>query len=95
MAQPFEIRLGADGTNSFTFIEEDWSAEAMEPKLVPHETKFSKFAELPGLVAKTGRQGEKMDVAFIFAPSASPLGPILDAADALGRRVGTVYVFSE
>ena len=54
--QPFEVHVAADGAKTFVFCEEDWSGEGVDPVLKPKSTPFSDWAELPGLISKTGEQ---------------------------------------
>ena len=93
--QPFEIRLAADGTRTFTFVEEDWSGEGLDPVLKPKTIQLADWAELPAHIAQTGDQGEKVTVAFIYAPSTTPVTRLSPIVKALTPRIGTFYVFNE
>ena len=93
--QPFEIRLAADGSRTFTFVEEDWSGEGLDPALKPRTRPFKDWAELPGLLAQTGDQGEKITVAFVYAPADTPVSRLTPVVKALAGRIGTFYVFAE
>ena len=93
--QPFEVRMAADGAKKFVFVEEDWSGEGLDPVLKPRETPFAEWAELPGLIARTGERGAKINVLFIFAPRATPVAALTPAVSAAGDRIGTFYVFAE
>lgn len=92
--QPFEIRLAADGTRTFTFVDEDWSGEGLDPVLKPKTRILSDWSELPSCIAQTGEHGQKITVAFIYAPPETPLGRILPIAKTLASRIGTFYVFA-
>lgn len=93
--QPFEVHVSADGAKTFVFCEEDWSVAGDEPALRPHETSFSDWTELPGLIAKTGEQGAKVDVLFLFAPKTLPVTDLTPVVKAAGGRIGTFYVFGD
>lgn len=93
--QPFEVHLAADGAKTFTFVEEDWSGEGLDPVLRPKETPFKDWSELPGLIAKTGEAGEKINVLFLFAPKSMLVSALTPALPAVKSRIGTFYVFSE
>ncbi|MBQ4199284.1 MAG: hypothetical protein II649_05320 [Kiritimatiellae bacterium] len=93
--QPFEVRVSADGKKTFTFVEEDWSGEGLDPVLKPKETPFKDWSELPGLVAKTGEQGAKINVLFIFAPASTPVNALAPILSATAGRIVTYYVFGE
>lgn len=93
--QPFEVHVAADGKKTFVFVEEDWSGEGLDPVLKPKETPFSEWGELPGLIAKTGEHGEKINVLFIFAPKATPVSVLAPAISVIGNRIATSYVFGE
>ena len=93
--QPFEVHVAVDGSKKFVFIEEDWSGDGLDPVLKPRETSFSDWTELPGLIAKTGELGVKINVLFIFAPRAVPVSALAPAVAATAGRIGTFYVFGE
>ena len=93
--QPFEIRLAADGARSFTFVEEDWSGDGIDPVLKPKTTSFKEWSELPGIIAKTGEQGSKIMVMFIYAPKGARVADLTPAIGAVFPRVNTFYVFGE
>ena len=95
MFQPFEVHVAADGAKKFVFVEEDWSGEGLDPVLKPRETPFSDWSELSGLIARTGEQGAKINVLFLFAPRATPVSALTPVVSALGDRIGTYYVFGE
>ncbi len=95
MFQPFEVHVAADGAKTFVFVEEDWSGEGLDPVLRPKETPFAEWSELPGLIARTGEQGAKVNVLFIFAPRAMPVTALTPAVTAAAGRIGTFYVFGE
>ena len=93
--QPFEVHVAADGAKKFVFVEEDWSGEGLDPLLKPHETPFAAWSELPGLIARTGDQGAKVNVMFLFAPQATPVAALTPVVPALGDRIGTYYIFGD
>ena len=93
--QPFEIRLAADGTRTFTFVEEDWSGDGLDPVLKPKTRKVSEWTELPACLAQTGDQGEKVTVAFVYAPADTPVTRLSPIVKALDPRISTFYVFAE
>jgi len=93
--QPFEIHVSAEGARTFVFVEEDWSGPGDDPVLKPHETPFKDWNELPGLVARTGEQGGKVNVLFLYAPAATPVATLAPVITALGSRITTYYVFAE
>ena len=95
MFQPFEVHVAADGAKKFVFVEEDWSGEGLDPVLKPRQTPFSDWSELSGLIARTGEQGAKINVLFLFAPRATPVSALTPAVSAVGDRIGTFYVFGE
>ena len=95
MFQPFEVHVAADGAKKFIFVEEDWSGEGLDPVLKPHETPFAEWSEIPGLIARTGDQGAKINVMFLFAPQATPVAALTPVVSALGDRIGTYYIFGE
>ena len=91
--QPFEVHVAADGAKKFVFVEEDWSGEGLDPVLKPKETPFSEWKELSGLIAKTGEQGGKINVLFIFAPKGALVSELEPIVSVLGSRIATYYVF--
>ena len=93
--QPFEVHVAADGAKKFVFVEEDWSGEGLDPVLKPRETPFADWSELPGLIARTGEPGAKINVIFIFAPRATPVAALTPAVSVAGSRIATFYVFGE
>ena len=93
--QPFEVHVSADGAKKFVFVEEDWSGEGLDPVLKPHETPFADWTELPGLIGRTGEQGEKINVLFLFAPRGTPVASLTPVVSAVGDRLATFYVFGE
>ena len=93
--QPFEVHVAADGAKTFVFCEEDWSGEGVDPVLKPKTTPFSDWAELPGLISKTGEQGEKVNVMFLFAPKSCPVSTLTPVLAATAGRIGTFYVFGD
>ncbi len=93
--QPFEIRLGADGKRTFTFVEEDWSGEGLDPVLKPKTRTVASWKELPACIAQTGEQGEKVTVAFIYAPANAPVVSLTPLLKVLFPRIATFYIFSE
>ena len=93
--QPFEVHVAADGAKTFVFCEEDWSGEGVDPVLKPKATPFSDWAELPGLISKTGEQGEKVNVMFLFAPKSCPVSTLTPVLAATAGRIGTFYVFGD
>lgn len=93
--QPFEVHVAADGAKTFVFCEEDWSGEGIDPVLKPKATPFKDWSELPGLIAKTGEQGEKISVLFLFAPKSTPVADLTPILKATSTRINTFYVFGE
>lgn len=93
--QPFEVHVSADGSKRFVFVEEDWSGDGLDPVLKPRETPFADWGELPKLIAKTGEQGNKVNVLFLFAPKATPVAALSPVISAAGPRVATYYIFGE
>lgn len=93
--QPFEIRVAADGTRTFTFVEEDWSGDGLDPVLKPRTMPFKDWRDVLPLVAQTGEQGAKVNVAFIFAPKMTPVATLSPIVAALTPRISTFYVFGE
>ncbi len=93
--QPFEVRVKADGSKEFTFVEEDWSGEGLDPVLKPRTTQFKDWKDLLALISKTGRQGEKVDVMFLFVPSTMKVSDLSPVLDATMPRLSTFYIFAE
>lgn len=93
--QPFEVHVAANGARTFVFCEEDWSGEGIDPVLKPKATPFKDWSELPGLIAKTGEQGEKISVLFLFAPKSTPVADLTPILKATSTRINTFYVFGE
>lgn len=91
--QPFEVHVAADGVRKFVFIEEDYSGEGLDPVLKPHETRFSKWSELPALIKNT--KADKVNVLFIYAPQSTPVGELTPISAALSGRITTFYLFDE
>lgn len=93
--QPFEVHVAADGAKTFTFVEEDWSGDGLDPVLKPKTTPFKEWTELPGLIAKTGEQGSKITVLFVYAPKTARVVDLTPVIKAVEPRISTFYVFSE
>ena len=93
--QPFEVHVAADGAKTFVFCEEDWSGAGDDPVLRPRTTPLKDWSELPGLIAKTGEQGAKVDVLFVFAPKSAPVTDLTPVVSATAGRITTFYVFGE
>ena len=84
MAQPFELTIGA-ATNSFVFIEEDWTVEGDDPKLTPKEIPYADAAK-----------HERTDTCFIFAGRETKLERLMAAmAELKGSRILNWYVFDK
>ena len=93
--QPFEVHVAADGAKTFVFCEEDWSGPGADPVLKPKSTPFADWKELAGLIAKTGEQGSKVNVMFVFAPKTCLVSDLTPVIGATAGRIGTYYVFGE
>ena len=93
--QPFEIRLASDGSRTFTFVEEDWSGDGLDPVLKPKTRPIKDWTELPVCLAQTGDQGAKVTVAFVYAPADTPVTHLSPIVKALTPRIATFYVFPE
>ena len=93
--QPFEVRVAKDGSKTFTFVEEDWSGDGIDPALKPRTTSFGDWSELKGLIARTGDQGAKVSVVFLFAPSDMAVTRLTPVVAALSPRIDTFYIFAE
>ena len=93
--QPFEIRLATDGSRTFTFVEEDWSGDGLDPILKPKMRTVADWSELPACIAQTGDQGAKVTVAFVYVPADTPVTRLSPIVKILTPRIGTFYVFSE
>lgn len=84
LVQPFELTISAT-SETFVFIEEDWSVEGDDPKLTPKEISFGDAAKY----AKT-------DTCFIFAAPEERLKRIMESVSRLNSSpVRTWYVFTE
>ncbi len=92
--QPFEVHVAADGSKSFVFVEEDWSGEGLDPVLKPKTTPFKDWNELPGLIAKTGEQGSKITVLFVYAPKNARVVDLAPVVKATSPRIFTYYVLA-
>ena len=93
--QPFEIRLATDGSRTFTFVEEDWSGDGLDPVLKPKTRQMTDWSELPACLEQTGDQGAKVTVAFVYAPADTPVTRLSPIVKVLTPRIGTFYVFAE
>ncbi|MCL1919611.1 MAG: hypothetical protein FWG50_00810 [Kiritimatiellaeota bacterium] len=97
--QPFEIHITPDAAGGFTkkltFIEEDWTVEGLDPKLTPKDYPFSAWDDLPALIQNVGGEDSKVNLLFVFAPSAAPIKTFMPAIRALAERLPLVYVFGE
>ena len=97
--QPFEIHItpNADGTfaKKLTFIEEDWTVEGLDPKLTPRDYPFDAWDDLPALIQKVGGEDNKVNLLFVFAPSAAPLKTFMPAIRTLSDRLPLVYIFGD
>ncbi len=83
MAQPFELTIGA-ATNSFMFIEEDWTVEGIDPKLTPKEIPYADAAK-----------HERTDTCFIFASKETKLERLMAAmAELKGAKILNWYIFA-
>ncbi len=91
--QPFEVHIAPSGERTFVYIEEDYSGEGMDPVLKPHVTPFSKWSELPALIAKS--KADKVDVLFMFAPASTPVGELTPILSAVFPRITTFYIFDD
>lgn len=97
--QPFEVHIARDQSGTIkkrlVFIEEDWSVEGLDPKLIPREYPFEKWSELTSLVRKAGGEDNKVGVLFFFAPEETRLCEFIPGINALSGRLPLVHVFSE
>lgn len=93
--QPFEIHVAADGSKSFTFIEEDWSGDGLDPVLKPKTTPIKDWDEILPLIAQTGEQGGKVVVMFLYAPKTMSVTELSPVVKAVFPRINTFYVFGE
>lgn len=82
--QPYELNLEPDGSEKFVFIEEDWSVEGDDPKLIPHEIPYADAAKHP-----------QTDTCFIYADSNETVGRLIKVMGNLKESaVRNWYVFS-
>ncbi|MGN0853844.1 MAG: hypothetical protein ACI4Q3_10795 [Kiritimatiellia bacterium] len=95
MFQPFEIHVAADGSKSFTFIEEDWSGDGLDPVLKPKTTPIGQWTDILPLIARTGEQGAKVVVMFVYAPKTMCVADVSPVVKAVFPRINTFYVFGE
>ncbi|MBR1870213.1 MAG: hypothetical protein IJ802_00095 [Kiritimatiellae bacterium] len=97
--QPFEVRVERreDGglERKFVFVEEDWSGDGLDPRLVPHETSVKDWSELRGLVENAGAAADKLTVMFVFAPADLAVAELRGIIAAVPPRIATFYVFAE
>ena len=82
LLQPFELTIG--DPDKLVFIDEDWSGEGVDPKLLPREIPFSEAAKHP-----------KTDTCFIYADKSTKVSRILESKAKLAdSAVKNWYVFS-
>jgi hypothetical protein len=97
--QPFELHVtkGPDGAlkKKLVFIQEDWNAQGLEPKLTPREYPFDAWDELPKWIEKAGGADCKVSLLFVFAPAEMPLSLFMPGVRAVAGRLPLVYVFGE
>ncbi|MDD2600980.1 MAG: hypothetical protein PHO37_17445 [Kiritimatiellae bacterium] len=95
--QPFEVHLTRDAADKLqkklVFIEEDWSGEGLDPKLIPKEYSFELWSELDPLVVRAGGKDNKVTVVFFFVPADLKLADFMPAVDAVSKRLPLVHVF--
>lgn len=81
LTQPFELSIGQ--TNRLVHISEDWSGDAIDPKLSPVEISFADAVRYP-----------KTDTCFIYAESETTVGTICKAMNQLSSvKIKNWYVF--
>jgi len=81
LVQPFELTLAE--TNKLIHVDEDWSVEGLDPKLTPHEIRFSDASQYPNT-----------DTCFIFAKSDDRLSKIYKVMEDMNcTKVSTWYIF--
>lgn len=97
--QPFELHLRQKGDGNYSrklvFIEEDWSVEGLDPKLIPHEHPFKEWGEFLPLVEKSGGKDNKVTMLFVFAPATMRLSDLIPGIEAVAERLPLVYVFAD
>lgn len=97
--QPFEVHLTRDASGGLQkkliFIEEDWSGEGLDPKLINREYPFERWSELEPLVVQAGGLDNKVAVVFFFAPADLKLAELMPAVHAVSKRLPLVHVFAD
>lgn len=84
LTQPFELTLGANGSDTLVFVEEDWTVEGNDPKLTPKAISFD-----------AAKEHRTTDTCFIFAESTETLARLYAAMQKLnGLPILNWYVFA-
>lgn len=82
LVQPFELTIG--DPDKLVFVDEDWSGEGADPKLLPREIPFSEAA-----------RHAKTDTCFFYASKETKVSRLLEAkAKLAGSQVKNWYVFT-
>ena len=83
LVQPFELTIS--NPDRLVFIDEDWSGEGVDPKLLPREIPFSEAAKCT-----------KTDTCFFYAAKETTISRLLQAKEKLaGSHVKNWYVFMQ
>ena len=79
--QPFELTVGEP--DKLIFIEEDWSVEGIDPKLMPHEISFDAVTTYP-----------KTDTCFVFLSGGMTIGRLRESMAKMKKaNIRTWYYF--
>ena len=82
LSQPFEVSIGP--SNRVVFIEEDWSVEGNDPKLIEKEISISEMKLHP-----------QVNTVFFFAAKDTPLGVLKNVLRQVPESVFNHYIYSE
>jgi len=97
--QPWEIQVTSDGSNGWrrvlVQVEEDWSGEGMDPRLVPHEHPLASWSELPTLIGILDDPARPLGTALVFCPDDLPMMELFTGLRPLMTRLPKLWIFPE
>ncbi len=98
--QPWEVRIapaekGCGYRYTLTHIQEDWSGENIDPRLVAKDYPFTSWQELLTLTQAIHKESFKMDTVLFFVPADLPVGELKRALRVIQQSLPVIWIFTD